>query len=266
MPTAPCDILQALDIPADLHADAGMLTGRERSSLDEQGFVLLSGLADEAWLATARARYEELVVNEGADLYSVSSYKGEFHREVGCRRLADLVNKGSMWDHAWLHPRILAVVAHVLGRPFKLSALSGRDAQRGFGRQGLHADWGKRSAGEPFHVVNCIWALDGLTTANGATRLVPGSHVLDHGPDAEMEDCSKDHPRQRVLEAPPGTVVAMNSHTWHGGTDNQDGTPRRTLHAYFCAREHSQQLNQREHLRVRTADRLPPAARWLLDA
>ena len=60
-------------------------------------------------------------------------------------------------------------------------------------------------------------------------------------------------------------VLAMNSHTWHGGCANQDGAPRRTIHAYFSGREHGQQLNQAEYLRVRTAERLSPAARWMLD-
>jgi len=251
---------------AALGVTASSLSAAQRSSLDRDGYVILEGLSDATWLARARDRYEELVRIEGADLFSRHQHAGsEMHRELGCRRLPDLVNKGEVWDQCWQEPRILAVVAHVLERAFHLSALSGRDAQQGFGHQGLHADWGPRVPSEPFHVVNCIWALDGFTLTNGGPRLVPGSHRLAGHVGDELADPTAAHPRQIIAEVPPGAVLAMNSHTWHGGSANRDGTPRRTIHAYFSGREHLQQLNQAEYLRVRTASRLSPAARWILD-
>jgi ectoine hydroxylase-related dioxygenase (phytanoyl-CoA dioxygenase family) len=263
MPAAParpaCPAPRRGDLIGDLGDDA-------RAALDRDGYVVLPDLGDPAWLEQARARYEHLVRLEAADAVSVSRYANEFHREVGARRLPDLVNKGALFDHVWTHPLVLAVAAHVIARPFKLSALSGRDALRGHGHQALHADWGPRAAGEPFHVVNCIWALDGFSPANGGPRLVPGSHRFPHAPVDAMPDAAADHPDQIVPVVPPGAVLAMNAHTWHGGTANRDGTPRRAYHAYFCAREHTQQLDQREYLRVRTAERLGPAARYLLDA
>lgn len=249
-----------------LGADPDLLTADEKRSLDERGFCFLPGCADEAWLAEVRARYERLVVVEGADLVPRDDYRSEFHKEIGARRLPDLVNKGAVFDRAWQHPRILAAVRHVLRRPFKLSALSGRDAQKGHGHQGLHADWGVRGPDEPFHVVNCIWAIDGFTATNGGTRVVPGTHHATVAPGAVLPDTAAAHPDQLIALCPPGTVLVNNSHTWHGGTTNTDGTPRRTLHSYFCGREHAQQLDQAEYLRVSTARRLSPSARWLLGA
>jgi len=252
---------------AALGVTGSSLSAEQRSGLDRDGYIILAGLADAQHLARARERYEELVRIEGADLFAHGQHAGSaMHRELGCRRLPDLVNKGEVWDRFWQEPRILAVVAHVLERAFHLSALSGRDAQQGHGHQGLHADWGPRVPSEPFHVVNCIWALDGFTLTNGAPRLVPGSHRLAGQVGDELADPSTPHPRQILAQIPPGAVLAMNSHTWHGGCANQDGTPRRTIHAYFCGREHGQQLNQAEYLRVQTAERLSPAARWILDA
>ena len=37
------------------------------------------------------------------------------------------------------------------------------------------------------------------------------------------------------------------------------------MHGYFTAREHNQQLNQREYLRHETWKRISPAARYMLD-
>jgi ectoine hydroxylase-related dioxygenase (phytanoyl-CoA dioxygenase family) len=234
--------------------------------LDRDGFAVVTGLVDDAWLEAARARYEQLVRLECADAVSVVRYENEFHREVGARRLGDLVNKGEVFDRAWQHPLILAAAAHLLARPFKLSALSGRDALRGHGHQSLHADWGPRAADQPFHVINCIWALDGFTPANGGPRVIPGSHRFTGDPATVLGDPVAQHPDQLVPTIPPGGLLIMNAHTWHGGTENRDGSPRRSFHAYFCAREHAQQLDQAAYLRVRTAARLTPAARWLLDA
>jgi len=251
---------------AALGVTATTLSPAQRDGLDRDGYIILTGLVDEPWLTRARSRYEELNAIEGADLFARGQHAGsEMHRELGCRRLPDLVNKGEVWDRCWLEPRILAVAAHVIDRSFHLSAVSGRDAQQGYGHQGLHADWGRRIASEPFHVVNCIWALDGFTLTNGGPRLVPGSHRLSGSVSDELSDPGQPHPRQIVAQIPAGAVLAMNSHTWHGGCANQDGTPRRTIHAYFSGREHVQQLNQAEYLRCRTAERLSPAARWILD-
>lgn len=254
----------AMHTLSDLGADANLLTPAERTSLDERGFCFLHDCADAIWLEAVRQRYEELVRLEGSDLIARADYNTEFHREVGARRLPDLVNKGVMFDRAWQHPRILAAVAHVLKRPFRLSALSGRDALRNHGHQALHADWGVRAADEPFHVVNCIWVLDGFTTTNGGTRVVPGTHRESRAPGEVLADLEAPHPDQLIACCPPGTVLVNNSHTWHGGTSNTDGTPRRTLHSYFAALGHSQQLDQAEYLRERTAARLTRAKRLLL--
>lgn len=121
-----------------------------------------------------------------------------------------------------------------------------------------------RAAAEPFQAVNCIWALDGFTATNGGTRVVPGTHRATRAPGEVLPDPAATHPDQLIALCPPGTVLVNNSHTWHGGTTNTDGTPRRTLHSYFVALGHPQQLDQAEYLRERTAARLSPAARRLL--
>jgi ectoine hydroxylase-related dioxygenase (phytanoyl-CoA dioxygenase family) len=251
---------------ARLGVHDAVLTQQERDCIDENGFVILHDMGDADYLAAVRLRYEEQMKRENAGDIVKSDFSTEHHREAGARRLADMVNKGEVFDRAWLHPRVLAVVAHVLKRPFKLSALSARDALPGSGHQGLHADWGPHADGEGYHVVNCIWAVDGFNPANGGPRLVPGSHRFVGGVGDQMKDAAAPHPQQIVPVVPPGSVLAMNAHTWHGGTNNIDGSPRRAMHAYFCGREHSQQLNQAEYLRVKTAERIGADGRWLLDA
>jgi len=60
-------------------------------------------------------------------------------------------------------------------------------------------------------------------------------------------------------------VVMINAHTWHGGTANRSGARRRVLHAYYTAREHEQQQDQRKWAKDETREWLSEAQRWLLD-
>ncbi|WP_309120618.1 phytanoyl-CoA dioxygenase family protein [Paenibacillus sp.] len=244
---------------AALGASDDTLTEAEKASIDERGFVVFPGVLSEAALAELRDKYEELMEREGANAGM------EVHQEKGTRRLADLVNKGSVFDAVYVHPKVLAAVRRVIGRPFQLSSLNARDAVPGEGLQALHADWGPRRADEPFHVCNSIWLIDDFTADNGATRLVPGTHKLGGSPSDYMADPRDSHPDEIALVAPAGTVCVFNSHVWHGGTSNRTNRTRRAMHSYYTARELPQQLRQAEYIRKSTYDRISSAARYILN-
>lgn len=245
---------------AELGVEDDTLGPEEKACLEREGYLVLGGLIDADWLAGLRAAFDRLAGAEGAD------GGREAHTEAGTQRLGDLVNKDPVFDGVYTHPRVLAAVWHVLGRPFRLSSLNGREAMPGEGLQELHADWGDPpAAGEPWHVVNSLWLLDDYTGRNGSTRVVPRSHLERRPIGALVEDRLAPHPREVVLRAPAGTVVVINSHLWHGGTRNESGERRRVCHAYFAGREHGQQTCQQAHLRPETAARLSPAAAMILD-
>lgn len=235
------------------------LTEQEKRALDENGFVVFYNVLHAEQIAELRHHYEYLMDKEG------QSAGLEVHQEVGTRRLADLVNKGAIFDSLYVNPRVLAAVYHVLQREFKLSSLNARDAIPGEGNQALHADWGPRTLSEPFHVVNSIWLIDEFTEDNGATRVVPGTHRMEGSPKDYMADPAVEYKGQQLITAPAGSVCVFNSHLWHGGTTNKTDTTRRACHVYYTAREHPQQLNQREYIRKATYDRISPAARYVLD-
>mgnify|MGYP002641357760 CR=1 FL=1 len=249
------DIRQALN---ELGATPSAISEKNRRDLDENGFTILPGIIDGEWLEALRTRFEEICAREGA------AAGMEVHQEKGTRRLSDLVNKGEVFDRVYAHPQVLACIYHVIARDFKLSSLNARDALPGEGLQGLHADWGADYDGQ-FHVCNSIWLLDDFSLENGCTRLVPGTHKGQH-PRNALKDASAPHPDEEYLVAPAGTVAVFNSHTWHGGTKNtSENLQRRAMHCYYTAREHKQQLNQREYLRHETFKRISQAARYILD-
>ena len=243
--------LAELGVSAEL--DAGT-----REQLDRDGYAALTGVLSEEQVAAIRTRLAELLAAEG-DRAGL-----EVHQEAGTDRLADLVNKGSAFEPCFTDPRVLACVAHVLGE-FKLSSLNSRAALPGRGQQDLHTDWPGAVPAGGYQTCNSIWLLDDFTSANGATRVVPGTHRSGTVPRQAMPDPAAAHPDEVLITGPAGTVVVFNSHVWHGGTENRSGRPRRALHSYFTRRGSEQQLDQRKFIRPATFARLSPAARFILD-
>ena len=235
------------------------LTAEERERLDRDGFLRLPGILSLEQVAEFNCRLAELAAEEGERAGT------EVHQEAGTIRLSDLVNKDSLFEIVFTHPRVLAAVAHVLQGDLRLSSLNSRAALPGEGLQALHADW--RGAVTPGHyfVCNSLWCLDDLTEENGATRVVPGSHRSGRMPADDLPDPKAPHPDEIQVLAPAGTVVVFNSHTWHGGTLNRSDRPRRVLHGYFCRRDVPQQTDQRRYFRPETRARLSEAAQLILD-
>ena len=250
------DIQQAL-ASLDVHDET--LSEAEKAQLDRDGYLPLAGILTDGQIARFRARLDQLLQIEGEQAGK------EVHQEAGTDRLADLVNKDALFDICFTHPRVLAAIYHVLGGEFKLSSLNYRAALPGQGSQALHADWSGPVAPGDYYVCNSIWLLDDFTADNGATRVVPGSQRSGQTPQQALADPRAPHPDEALLLAPAGTVVVFNSHTWHGGTLNHSSQPRRAMHSYFCRRDQTQQLDQRQYLRPETAARLNPAARYILD-
>src|SRR5713101_2921375 len=184
------------------------------------GYLPLPGVLSAGQPTATRARLAELLAAEG-DQAGI-----EVHQEAGADLLADLVNKGAMFDACFTDPRVLACVARVLG-DFRLSSLNFRAARPGHGRQPLHADWGGPVRAGDYQVCNSIWLLDDFTASNGATRVVPGSHRFGRAAREALDDPSADHTAVVQLIAPAGTVVVLNCHLCHASTENRSGRPRR---------------------------------------
>ena len=233
------------------------LSVEHRQRLDGDGYTVFEGVIGEGWLVALRAAFDRVFESEG----------DEAGKEVGLvegvRRLADLVNKGEVFDQIYLQSFLLTTVDYLLQRPFKLHSLNGHDPMKGGGQQGLHADWGGER--DQVHVVNSMWMLDDFTSENGATRIVPGSHLDQR----RVSDIHKDHtapfPGEVRLVGKAGSVGIFNGNAWHSSSSNTDGTRRRTLHCAFITREHPQQTNQREYLSDETDARLSSLARYILD-
>ena len=88
-----------------------------REKLDHDGYVVLSDCIPSNLLDELRQRVDELFQLEG------DSAGAEFKQELGSRRLANLVNKGSVFQQVIASAEILPYVRYVLGPQIKLIAI-----------------------------------------------------------------------------------------------------------------------------------------------
>ncbi|XWW46185.1 phytanoyl-CoA dioxygenase family protein [Fibrella sp. USSR17] len=244
-----------------------MLTKEEIEFLDTYGYLDLGRLLTTDQVNRINDRLAELIQSEGANAgYELAESKYIRHpKEEGADRLADLVNKGEVFDVFYTHPRVLAGIEAVLGQHYKLSSLNYRAAKPNKGLQQLHVDWKNTVAHGSYKVCNSIWLLDDFTEHNGATRIVPKTHKLSVLPSEAMADTSDKHPDEIYIIAPAGSVFIFNSHVWHGGTTNKTDHDRRSIHSYFCTRDQPQQIDQKKYITQETLQRIGEKGRQILD-
>ena len=183
------------------------------------------------------------------------------------QRVWTLVNKGAVWLDLLKQPTVRAVVGHVLGDDYLLSSYGANIAKPGGIAMDLHTDqWWMP---EPIHrrpnplpagsltrersnrvddcpamiappvVVNVMWMLNDFTEANGATRIVPRSHLYGRRPDKARD---KD-----VLSIPAagaaGSAMLFDGRIWHGTGANISDEQRLGILSTFVAPQFRTQCN-----------------------
>ena len=233
----------------------------QRKQLDEQGYLLLSGVLSAAAVAQVAARAEALWAAEGAQAGS------ENYIEPGVRRLANLANKGAAFRRLMVHPAVLEAVHSVLGPRVRLNMLNARDAlPGGTAVQPLHtdADHGAKADAQGYLVCTAIWMLDAFTRENGATRLVPGTHRSPALPKEVLADVLAPHPDEIYVTGQPGDVFIFNGHCWHAGGANHTQHARRAILAHYARADQPQRLNQKESIAPAVQAVLSPLEREIL--
>ncbi|MBK5278919.1 MAG: phytanoyl-CoA dioxygenase family protein [Bacteroidia bacterium] len=126
--------------------------------------------------------------------------------------------------------------------------------------QKLHVDCYEAVSPGNHLVCNSIWLPDDFSKKNGATRIVPGTHLTGELPQDVLPNPEAQHPDEVIIEPPAGSVFIFNSHAWHGGTANHTNKSRRSIHSYFCRSDQPQQVDQSRYVKASTLERLSPAA------
>jgi len=130
-------------------------------------------------------------------------------------RAHNLLAKTRAVDHIYLDARLRAIVEGVIGQYTQINVTTLFNTLPGETRQFLHQDdglWPIPRPHPPF-LCNALIAFDDFTIKNGATHLVPYSHLWH---DREI-DQSVDTIR---AEIPSGSMVMWEGAMWHAGGAN----------------------------------------------
>jgi ectoine hydroxylase-related dioxygenase (phytanoyl-CoA dioxygenase family) len=202
--------------------------------IDRDGYTILEGVVEPE---LRDALTDDLVRLER--FYGVTPSDNGFEGTKTVR-IYNLLALGKLYEGIPVHTNVLPVVEGVLDDGCLVSSLSSIAIDPGESAQPIHADDQLIPLTKPHvpTVCNTMWALTDFTEANGATRIIPGSHRRDHSPDFGAPYDSI------AAEMPAGSVLVWHGSLWHGGGANTTDERRVGIAMNYCAGWIRQQENQ----------------------
>lgn len=224
--------------------NAQRLTLGQRTRLTCDGFVLVRGMLSTAQISLLLDRLECLWCEEGGDAGR------ENYFEEHTRRLANLADKGEQFRLIFANPLVLEACHMVMGADIRLSMLNARDALPNAPRQPFHCDINraKHPERDGHYALTAIWMLDAFTKENGATCLIPGSHLTGTLPENELTDCLAPHPDEVHAIGNGGDLLLLNGHCWHAGGENRSLQGRRAILAHYLVADYMPALKDNRQL------------------
>jgi ectoine hydroxylase-related dioxygenase (phytanoyl-CoA dioxygenase family) len=213
----------------------------------EEGYTILPNVIEPDFIE----EIDETLLKLERDLGIVPA--GNLFEGVRTTRVYNLLLHGPTFERIPVHPNVLPVVEGVLDPGLLISSLSsiaiGPDEQP----QPIHADDQLIPLTRPHVPIICntMWAITDFTEENGATRLIPGSHLRPDAP----------NPLERydsiAAEMENGSVLVWVGSLWHGGGANVTDARRVGIAMNYCAGYIRQQENQQLGLPPQLVKRFP---------
>ncbi|MEQ9490697.1 MAG: phytanoyl-CoA dioxygenase family protein [Alphaproteobacteria bacterium] len=209
------------------HVDGAVATAEQVCAiLERDGAVVVENAAPKDALTALNADFDRFADSLGTGLRNPTSDRYvDFYGSLTVR-FDGLAAKSSAFLDIMQVP-LLQNVADILIKPncedYLLNTAQLIEIHPGEKMQAIHRDddaWGFFPAPRPLLQVEAMYALSDFTKENGATRVVPGSHLWD--PDQEPEP-------SEILQAemPAGSALFYLGSTLHGGGANVTENTRR---------------------------------------
>jgi ectoine hydroxylase-related dioxygenase (phytanoyl-CoA dioxygenase family) len=204
---------------ADAHAE----------EIRAQGYTIVDNILDTAGLAAFReALAPYLGTHRGRN-----DFEG-FQTE----RVYTLVARHKVFEELACDPRLMALLSRFLEGNFLLSANHAINLMPGETVQSIHMDDGfyRQPRSSPSVGYSVIGAIDAFTAANGATEVIPGSHLWT---DEELAERRQDIKALEALlvplEIPAGACFVFPGKLLHRGGANRTDRPRLAWTNQYCA-------------------------------
>lgn len=209
------------------------LADRIATALDADGCCVVDGAAAPETMDAIAA---ELAAHRESASIGASDFEGHSTRRTG----APLPRSATFRSIA-LHPAVMAAGDHVLGHAttWRFSAAEYIEIGPAETPQRLHRDaWKYDMVDFGFEVeLNGMWAVTDFTEANGATRVIPGSHRLPHNARPDPGDTV-------AAEMSKGSLLLYTGLLFHGGGPNTTGDWRQGLSLQHAVGWLTQSTNQ----------------------
>jgi ectoine hydroxylase-related dioxygenase (phytanoyl-CoA dioxygenase family) len=160
------------------------------------------------------------------------------------RRTGSLIARSPSFRELAAHPAVLGVCDEILGpnaSTYQLHLTQIIDIGPGESAQPLHRDhwaWDFFAFPAGFEVeISTIWAMQDFTERNGATRLVPGSHLW-------TDDRKPSQTDTVPAEMERGSVLLYTGSLFHGGGANHSDRTRTAVNIDYCLGWLRQEENQ----------------------
>ena len=197
----------------------GLNIGDVVNSIDHQGYAVVEDFLAAAEVAAIREAFNSEVLITQMRAIGTST---------GCTwRAHNLLAKTRATDAIVLDPRLRAIVSGVIGKYHQINITTLFNTLPGETRQDLHQDdglWPIPRPHPPF-LCNVLFAFDDFTKENGATHLVPGSHLRTGQVDQSAESVQ--------IQMKSGTALFWEGGLWHGGGANV--TPDQERMGFFIS-------------------------------
>jgi ectoine hydroxylase-related dioxygenase (phytanoyl-CoA dioxygenase family) len=214
------------------------LTSEEQATaatqVAEQGYTILEDVFEPEFADAVRDDLDRLEVDLGI-VPARNRFEG-----TSTVRIYNLLPHGALYERIATDPNVLPVVEGVLDKGCLVSSLSSIAICPGELAQPIHADDQLIPIPKPHPptVCNTMWAITDFTEENGATRLMPGTHLEAKNPDFTSEY------ETIPAEMAKGSVLVWHGSLWHGGGANHSAERRYGIAMNYCAGYIRQQENQ----------------------
>lgn len=195
------------------------VTDVDLAAVRQDGYVVLPGLLSEQDLGEIRAAVTPLLDKKGRNIFEGRT----------TQRVYSVLNKTRACDRIADHPRVLALLDRLFLPNYLLSMLQVINIKPGEQPQMAHADDLFYPIPRPRDALGAatIWAIDEFTASNGATEIIPGSHLWGTRVPTAQDV------RVPVVMA-PGSCVFFLGTLWHGGGANRSESDRLAVTAQYC--------------------------------
>ena len=220
----------------------------------EDGYTIIEDAIDLDHIDALAADLDRLEADLGT-VPATNSFEGS-----ATWRIYNLLVHGDLYERIPVHPNVLPIVEGVLDYGCLVSSLSSIAIGEGETAQPIHADDQLIPLPKPHPptVCNTMWALTDFTEANGATRIIPGTHLFDHSPNYGQ------HYDSIPAEMAKGSVLVWHGSLWHGGGANTTSQRRVGIAMNYCAGYIRQQENQQLGIPIDVARGFSPRLRELV--